>query len=105
MGSRVDRLPPNTSTPAIAKITEEDFTAYANEAALRYRSDYAAIVSALQELSNNTGLLLYIILTANIPAASASLNGRVFIEDGGSGVGNLIFYKGGQRFRLTGASF
>lgn len=50
-------------------------------------------------------LMLETVATASLPAAGASQDGKVVIEDGGAGVGNLIIYKGGQRFRLTGTAF
>jgi hypothetical protein len=50
-------------------------------------------------------LAIPVVPTASLPAAGAAQNGRILIEDGGAGVGNLILYKGGQRFRITGTSF
>ena len=47
-----------------------------------------------------------VIATASLPAASASLNGTIIIEDAGTGDRNLVVYAGGQRFRIDGgASF
>jgi hypothetical protein len=46
-----------------------------------------------------------VVATALLPAAAAAMDGVVLIEDAGVGSGNLIAYKGGQRFRFTGTSF
>lgn len=45
-----------------------------------------------------------VVATANLPAASTSMNGRMLIEDGGAGDRNLIIYAGGQRFRIDGGT-
>ena len=47
-----------------------------------------------------------VIATASLPAAGATENGKVIIEDAGAGDRNLIIYAGNQRFRIDGgASF
>jgi hypothetical protein len=44
--------------------------------------------------------------TASLPSAGTANDGRVVIEDAGTGDRNLIIYAGGQRFRIDGgASF
>jgi hypothetical protein len=43
-----------------------------------------------------------VVLTASLPAAGASMDGHVLIEDAGAGDRNLIIYAGGQRFRIDG---
>jgi len=48
---------------------------------------------------------LRVVLTANLPAAGVLQNGVVLIEDGGAGIGGLVVYKGGQRFRIAGVTF
>lgn len=48
--------------------------------------------------------LLQPVPTANLPAAGASNDGLVVIEDAGAGNRNLIIYAGGQRFRIDGGS-
>jgi hypothetical protein len=40
-----------------------------------------------------------VVATASLPAAGATEDGRILIEDGGAGVKNLVLYAGGQRFR------
>jgi hypothetical protein len=45
-----------------------------------------------------------IVATANLPAAAAAQNGRLIIEDNGTGDRNLIVYAGGQRFRIDGGA-
>lgn len=42
------------------------------------------------------------VLTTNLPAAGASNDGSIIIEDAGAGNRNLIIYGGGQRFRIAG---
>lgn len=51
-----------------------------------------------------TAIINQIVATASLPAASASMDGRIIIEDAGSGDQNLIIYSGGQRFRIDGAA-
>lgn len=47
-----------------------------------------------------------VIATASLPAAGASMNGTIIIEDAGAGDRNIIVYAGAQRFRIDGgASF
>jgi hypothetical protein len=48
--------------------------------------------------------LTAVIATADLAAASDSLNGTVLIEDAGAGDRNLILYAGGQRFRIDGGA-
>lgn len=45
-----------------------------------------------------------VVATASLPAAGASMNGVVLIEDNGTGDRNLIIYAGGQRFRIDGGA-
>ena len=45
-----------------------------------------------------------VVATASLPAAGASSDGRVIIEDVGAGDRNLIIYAGGQRFRIDGGA-
>ena len=45
-----------------------------------------------------------IVLTASLPAAGASMNGALLIEDGGTGDRNIIIYAGGERFRIDGGA-
>jgi len=45
-----------------------------------------------------------VVLTANLPAASADMDGAVVIEDAGAGDRNIILYAGGQRFRIDGGT-
>lgn len=45
-----------------------------------------------------------VIATASLPAAAASEDGRVIVEDAGAGDRNLIIYAGGQRFRIDGGA-
>lgn len=47
---------------------------------------------------------LSVVATADLPAAAAAQNGRVVIEDNGVGDRNLVFYSGGQRFRIDGGA-
>ena len=45
-----------------------------------------------------------VIATASLPAAAASQNGKIVIEDVGAGDRNLIIYAGGERFRIDGGA-
>ena len=45
------------------------------------------------------------VLTANLPAADAKLDGLVVMEDLTGGNFNLVIYMGGSRIRFTGSSF
>lgn len=42
------------------------------------------------------------VVTGNLPAAGAAMNGAIIIEDAGVGDRNIIIYAGGQRFRIDG---
>jgi Pectate lyase superfamily protein len=45
-----------------------------------------------------------VVPTASLPAAGVLEDGRILIEDGGAGNRNLVFYAGGQRFRVDGGA-
>jgi hypothetical protein len=51
-----------------------------------------------------TGRQVTVIATADLPAAGASMNGRIVVEDAGAGDRNIIVYAGGQRFRIDGGA-
>lgn len=53
---------------------------------------------------NINKLSIDVIATASLPAAAASENGRIIIEDNGAGDRNLFIYAGGQRFRIDGGA-
>lgn len=42
-----------------------------------------------------------VIATANLPAASATMNNRLVIEETGANTCNLVAYKGGERFKVA----
>lgn len=50
------------------------------------------------------GFLTPIIGSGSLPAAGAGENGKIFIEDNGTGDRNLVIYAGGQRFRIDGGA-
>lgn len=45
-----------------------------------------------------------VVATASLPAAGSTQDGRILIEDNGTGDRNLILYAGGQRFRIDGGA-
>lgn len=45
-----------------------------------------------------------VVATGSLPAAGASMDGVLIIEDAGAGDRNLIIYAGGQRFRIDGGT-
>jgi len=45
-----------------------------------------------------------VVATADLPLAGSDMDGRIVIEDGGSGNVNLILYARQQRFRIDGGS-
>lgn len=45
-----------------------------------------------------------VVATGSLPAAGASMDGVILIEDAGAGDRNLIIYAGGQRFRIDGGA-
>ena len=49
-------------------------------------------------------LAVPVVLTAKLPVASNLMDGRILIEDAGSGDINLILYAHGQRYRIDGGS-
>ena len=55
-------------------------------------------------LLNASALRSAVTATANLPAAAAFQDGKIIIEDAGSGDRNLIIYAGGQRFRIDGGA-
>jgi len=70
---------------------------------LRYVSmDEAVGLGVTPPFAGSPGPYTRVIPTASLPAASANNDGLIVIEDAGRGVRNLIFYSGGQRFRIAG---
>lgn len=59
---------------------------------------------ALGSSSAQWRVFTQVIATASLPAAAASMDGALVIEDAGSGDRNLIVYAGGQRFRIDGGT-
>lgn len=47
---------------------------------------------------------LRIVATGSLPAASASMNGTVLLEDGGAGNQNVVIYANGERYRIDGGA-
>jgi len=45
-----------------------------------------------------------VVLTADLPAASPTLDGMVVVENAGGATRNLIFYAGGNRYRIAGGT-
>ena len=45
-----------------------------------------------------------VVLTANLPPASPTLDGLVVVENAGGATRNLIFYAGGNRYRISGGT-
>jgi hypothetical protein len=45
-----------------------------------------------------------VVATASLPAAGATEDGRILIEDAGAGDRNVVIYAGGQRFRIDGGA-
>lgn len=45
-----------------------------------------------------------VVATADLPAADVSQDGRIVIEDAGTGDRNLVIYAGGERFRIDGGA-
>lgn len=45
-----------------------------------------------------------VVATGSLPAAGASMNGTILIEDAGAGDRNIIIYAGGERFRIDGGA-
>lgn len=52
----------------------------------------------------SAGLAARVVATASLPAAGASMDGEILIEDNGTGDRNLIVYAGTQRFRIDGGA-
>ncbi len=46
-----------------------------------------------------------VILTADIPAGTPSLDGLVILEAAGGSNRNIVFFAGGNRYRVTGSLF
>jgi hypothetical protein len=45
-----------------------------------------------------------VVATASLPDAATAEDGRLLIEDAGTGNRNLVFYAGGERFRIDGGA-
>jgi len=58
----------------------------------------------LQDLDVSGTAKIPIVATSSLPAASASMNGVILIEDNGAGDRNIIIYAGSQRFRIDGGA-
>ena len=54
--------------------------------------------------TNQWRLFTNVVATASLPAAGASNDGLVIIEDAAVGDRNIILYAGGQRFRVDGGA-
>jgi hypothetical protein len=65
-------------------------------------ADYVYGGSALN--SSGRRRRIPIIATASLPAAAASEDGSIIIEDNGAGDRNIIIYAGGERFRIDGGA-
>jgi hypothetical protein len=66
------------------------------------------VVTGYSQAKGNQGFRtrVPVVATASLPAASATRDGCLIIEDNGTGDRNLIVYAGAQRFRIDGgASF
>ena len=50
------------------------------------------------------GCHIDVVATGSLPAAAAAQDGRILIEDAGTGDRNVIIYAGGQRFRIDGGT-
>lgn len=44
------------------------------------------------------------VATASLPAAGASMNGTILLENAGAGTQNLILYASGERHRISGGA-
>jgi hypothetical protein len=62
------------------------------------------VLSILGRAVASGGVDTRIVATASLPAASATMNGHILIEDAGAGDRNLIIYAGGERFRIDGGA-
>lgn len=59
-----------------------------------------------QKVAGPQALAFPIVPTASLPAAGASMNGVICIEQAGGGAFNIITYAGNNRYRLSvGSSF
>jgi len=45
-----------------------------------------------------------VVTTANLPPGAASLDGLILVENAGGSARNLIFYAGGNRYRISGGT-
>lgn len=90
------RLP---APPPLEEIDTEDPGLKATQDALRALYTYLDLLR--QELEKS---VVDVLVTANLPAAAASQDGKLVIEDVGAGDRNLVLYGGGQRFRVDGGA-
>lgn len=86
---------PRNITGTIQVGTEADYTGAPRPTNL--------LIGASTNPSYNI-LNVEVVATADLPAAGASQNGRVLIENAGAGDRNLIIYSNGERFRIDGGA-
>lgn len=83
-----------------------------NQALLFQGRDLTALIAALRPMLDEHGAAINLLIVSapevvasgSLPAAGTANDGRVIIENGGAGNGNLVIYVGGQRFRLDGGA-
>ena len=66
-----------------------------------------ADVNTLREMGHAINKLIDgppVVLTADLPAPSPTLDGMVVVENAGGATRNLIFYAGGNRYRIAGGT-
>lgn len=74
---------------------------------LLYSGSFAHVI---ENYSINTGSNLAfakqlpLVARADLAAAASAMDGQIVIDDNGAGDRNLVFYSGGQRFRVDGGS-
>jgi hypothetical protein len=70
-------------------------------------SPVAGDLNTLREFGHAINQLISgppVVLTTNLPAASALLDGLVLVENAGGSNRNIVFYAGGNRYRISGGA-
>jgi hypothetical protein len=80
-----------------------DFTGGRNPIAVKHDTPSYSILTDADGVAIKS-LKVDVIATASLPSAGSTVDGRIVIEDAGSGNRNLIIYAGGQRFRIDGGA-
>ncbi|NKE69904.1 hypothetical protein [Candidatus Manganitrophus noduliformans] len=100
-GLRIERSSAVSNPARYGWTIDSDGNLELNETAIGLRLE---IEKTTGRVKIQNKLHIPVVATGSLPAAGAAEDGSVLIEDAGAGDRNIIFYAGGQRFRIDGGS-